>query len=108
MELAEIADRFEVAPAWLLGMAEHQEALPVGHAVLDQGMLDAFAGTESEREFEALLERELNFGTIWVQVPQQAEVVQVQEAMRRVKEVDRRVRKRYPDLWHRWAALVLR
>ena len=55
----------------------------------------------------ALLEADMNFGTIWVQLPDGAESVPVSEAIRRVREVDKHVESIDLDLWQRWARLVL-
>jgi len=108
VEIAELAEEFEVDPAWLLGSRDERQALPVGSAIIDQTLLEAFGSASTAAELKALLGSEMTFGTIWVEVPSGAEIISVQEAMRRVKEVDRRLRKVETKLWREWAALVLR
>ncbi len=107
LEAGELAAHFEVDAAWLLGLHDQRDALPRGHAIIDQALLDAFAAAESADEIRALLDRDMTFGTIWTEIPAGAEVVPMQEALRRVKEVDRRLRDAHPDLWQDWARLVL-
>ena len=108
LELAEIAEVFGVDLGWLVGSTDERDRLPAGAAVIDQAMLNSFAEATTAPELRRLLGQDLSFGTIWVQVPVGAEVATVQEAMRRVREVDRRVRELHPELWQEWAALVLR
>lgn len=107
VEAAALAAHFGVDAAWLIGLHDHRDALPHGHAVIDSALLEAFAAAETEAELRALLDRDMTFGTIWVEIPDGAEVVPMQEALRRVKEVDRRLRDLHPDLWQEWARLVL-
>ena len=107
LELGEIADHFRVDVSWILGIKDHKEELPVGQAVVDQSLLESFANATTPEELKGLLAREMTFGTIWVQIPARAEVVSIEEALRRVKEVDRHVRKVHPELWHEWAGIVL-
>lgn len=107
LELAELAKHFSVDPAWLMGSREHRDELPEGQTVIDQALLDEFARAETAEDLERLLATEMTFGTIWVQIPTHAEIVSMQEAMRRVKLVDRRLRELHPKLWHEWARIVL-
>lgn len=107
VEVAEIALHFGVSAAWLLGIKDHPDELPVGKAILDQALLSAFARSKTAQELKLLLERDMTFGTLWVQIPEHAEIVPIEEALRRVKEVDRHVRRVHPELWHEWAGLVL-
>ena len=107
LELAELATHFKVDVAWIAGSKDYREELPVGETIIDQALLDEFQLAESAEDLRKLLTKEMNFGTIWVQIPPNAEVVSLQEAMRRVKEVDRHLRKLHPDLWQEWARIVL-
>ena len=107
LELAELATHFEVDAAWILGTKEHREQLPVGQAIIDQGLLDSFAACKTADDLRALLTEDMTFGTIWCQIPPRAEIVNIDDALRRVKEVDRHLRKVHPELWHEWAGLVL-
>lgn len=107
LELAEIADHFHVDVSWILGIKDHREELPVGQAIVDQALLDSFSAAATPEDLKQLLAAEMTFGAIWVQIPSSAEVVSIEEALRRVKEVDRHVRKVNPDLWHEWAGIVL-
>jgi len=107
LELAELATHFKVDISWIVGAKEHRDQLPVGQAIIDQGLLDAFAACESANDLKKLLTEDMTFGTIWCQIPPQAEIVNIDEALRRVKEVDRHLRKVHPELWHEWAGLVL-
>ena len=107
LELVELAAHFHVDVAWMLGTKDHREELPYGQAIIDQSLLNAFAESQTAEELKQLLAREMTFGTIWVQIPPHAEILAMPEALRRVKEVDRHVRKVHPDLWHEWARLVL-
>lgn len=108
VEIAELADFFGVDPGWILGEREHRTALPIGSALIDQAMLSSFERAKSPDELKQLLEAQMNFGTIWIQIPDGAQVVSVQEALQRVKEIDRHIRTVYPSLWQDWAQLVLR
>lgn len=107
LELADLATHFGVDVSWIIGAKDHREQLPVGQAIIDQGLLDSFAACESAEELKALLAEDMAFGAIWCQVPARAEIVSIDEALRRVKEVDRHLRKEHPELWHEWAGLVL-
>ena len=107
LELADIAEHFRVDVSWILGTRDHRESLPVGHAIMDQSLLEAFGSCTTSEELKGLLARDMTFGTIWVQIPTRAEVVSIEEALRRVKEVDRHVRRVHPQLWHEWAGIVL-
>jgi len=107
LELGEIAAHFRVAASWILGLKEHREELPAGQTIVDQALLDSFERAQTPEELKDLLTKEMSFGAIWIQIPPGAEIVGIEEALRRVKEVDRHVRKINPDLWHEWAGIVL-
>lgn len=107
LELVELATHFRVDVAWIVGSKSYRDVLPVGETMIDQALLDKFDRAESAEELDRLFSTEMPFGTIWVQIPEDAEIVSMQEAVRRVKQVDRRVRDRHPDLWHEWARIVL-
>lgn len=107
LELVGLAAHFSVTLAWLVGESEHRQALPPRAALIDQAQLTAFAEAETPQRLEQLLEHDLAFGTLWVQIPEGTEITSVEEALRRVKEVDRHVRRLHPGIWEDWARLVL-
>jgi len=107
LELLQLSRHFEVEVGWLVGAQDHREPLPVGAAIIDQSLLDDFGHADSAEELSELVSAQMPFGTIWVQIPKHAEVVSMQEAIHRVRAVDRRLRDRHPDLWHEWAKIVL-
>ncbi len=108
LEVAAIAEHFEVDAGWLLGIHAHRSPLPPGETIIDQGLLDDFVRAEGDEQLQALLGKDLTFGTVWVEIPVGAEVVSTAEALRRVREVDRHVRQAHPSLWQKWAEMVLR
>jgi transcriptional regulator with XRE-family HTH domain len=107
VELALLSDRLGVAVAWLIGVSDHRQTLPANAALIDQAQLAAFRDADTPARLEELLAHDLAFGTLWVQIPEGAEVISVEEALRRVKEVDKHVRRLHPDIWEDWARLVL-
>jgi transcriptional regulator with XRE-family HTH domain len=107
LELARLAERFAVSLAWLVGESEHRQTLPPRAALIDQAQLTAFAEAKTPERLEELLEHDLAFGTLWVQIPEGTEITSVEEALRRVREVDKHVRRLHPGIWEDWARLVL-
>lgn len=107
LELTGLAERYGVSVAWLVGESEHRQVLPPRAALIDQAQLNAFAEAKTPERLEELLEHDLAFGTLWVQIPEGTEITSVEEALRRVKEVDKHVRRLHPGIWEDWARLVL-
>ena len=107
LEVAELAAHFGIDVGWLTASQAHRTALPIGDAVLDRALLDAFDAAETPDALRALLDGDMSFGTIWVQIPEGAELTPVPDAIRRVRSVDRTIRQRHPSLWQEWARLVL-
>jgi len=107
LEVSLLARHCGVSADWLLGISEHRESLPEGEALVDQALLDAFAGAKSPEELEEVLANDISFGALWVQIPDKAKIMSVREARAHMKTVGLHVQALDSDLWKRWAKLVL-
>ena len=80
---------------YLLGNREQHTI--AGSALLDQGLLDRLARTETVDEFDEVVDASPDQAA-WVPVPERAVLVPVDEAMRRAREIaDRFEGSRFAD-----------
>jgi transcriptional regulator with XRE-family HTH domain len=106
-EIAELAEFFAVSADWLCGLSEFRSALPVGQALVDMRLLEDFEAAKNGKDLEKLVDRDLSFGAVWTSIPEGACVMDHDIVLRRVKTVDKHVRKLNPRLWERWMRGVL-
>ena len=85
-EVVELAVFYGVSVDWLCALSPFRQALPPGQALVD---LD------------------LSFGAVWTSIPEGACVTEHDDVLRRVRAVDKHVRKLSPKLWERWMRGVL-
>lgn len=105
-ELAALATHFGVTCDYLVGSSEHEDELPAGQALLDEGLLEALLQVRNKRELAALIGDDLAFG-IYATIPERATVVSHAEAQRRLRQVDKHLRAIDEKLWREWARQVL-
>ncbi|MEZ5967198.1 MAG: helix-turn-helix transcriptional regulator [Planctomycetota bacterium] len=106
-EIAELAEHFSVGADWLCGLSSYRQALPVGQALVDLRLLEDFEKAKSATELDDLVDRDLAFGAVWTSIPEGACIMDHDEVLRRVKTVDKHVRRLNPNLWERWMRGVL-
>jgi transcriptional regulator with XRE-family HTH domain len=106
-EIAELAEFFRVSADWLCGLTPFRTGLPVGQALVDLRLLEDFETAKTAKDLEKLVDRDLSFGAVWTSIPEGACVMAHDDVLRRVKTVDKQVRKLNPRLWERWMRGVL-
>lgn len=106
-EVAELAEYFDVSSDWLCGLSPFRQALPNGQALVDLRLLEDFEKAKTAKDLEKLVDRDLSFGAVWTSIPEGACVMDHDDVLRRVKAVDKHVRRLNPRLWQRWMRGVL-
>lgn len=106
-EVAELAEFFAVSADWLCGLSAFRSPLPIGQALVDLRLLEDFESAKTSKDLEKLVDRDLSFGAVWTSIPEGACVMDHDDVLRRVKTVDKHVRKLNPRLWERWMRGVL-
>ncbi|HLU38048.1 MAG TPA: helix-turn-helix transcriptional regulator [Planctomycetota bacterium] len=106
-EIAELAEFFGVSADWLCGLSPYRSPLPVGQALVDLRLLEAFESAKTAKDLEKLVDHDLAFGAVWTSIPEGACVMDHDVVLRRVKAADKHVRRLNPRLWERWMRGVL-
>lgn len=106
-EIAELCEFFGVSADWLCGLSQFRCGLPVGQSLVDLRLLEDFENAKTAKDLEKLVDRDLSFGAVWTSIPEGACVMDPDEVLRRIKAVDKHVRKLNPRLWERWMRGVL-
>lgn len=106
-EIAELATFYGVSADWLCGLSPFRQPLPPGQALVDLRLLEQFEAAKTAKDLEALVDADLSFGAVWTSIPVGACVTEHDEALRRVRAVDKHVRKLSPRLWEKWMRGVL-
>lgn len=106
-EVVELAVFYGVSVDWLCALSPFRQPLPPGQALVDLRMLEKFEAATSAKDLEVLVDLDLSFGAVWTSIPEGACVTEHDEVLRRVRTVDKHVRKLSPKLWERWMRGVL-
>jgi transcriptional regulator with XRE-family HTH domain len=106
-EIAVLSEFYHVTSDWLCGRTEFRDVLPAGEALVDEDFLRSFELAKSEKDLDRLVDRDPSFGAAWTSIPQGARIARHDEILRRVKVVDRHVRKLSPRHWDKWIRRVL-